>query len=393
MLLMELTRKKLAIAAAAVAVLMGGVWLVASRTASPQLSADGIADFKAPPRSPDHSGDINDKMEALQPPTGERPEVKLPPAPPSRGFDAPPTLPTVGTPTAQAVGAGAAEAAQAAQALQNDPVMTHLARYGTPVTKQVMPVGGLTMWTLISKSGKTVKLYTTADGKALVSGVVWNLESGANVSESAALPMPMPGGDPNYAARLPQVVAPAAPTNNLVTGKYSTPSAFDGKAPSQIPEAIKLVDGLAGFKEGKGGPADTLYIIIDPRCPYCRSAYLKTREHVAKGMTIKWIPTAALGRPEQGLPLATTILRSKDPAVLERVLGKHESIATEPAQADVAALNNNLDFMFEAFKQNNEPSPGVPVAFFVDRRSGKARMMMGLSEQAVIDDILGNPKK
>ncbi|KRB40314.1 hypothetical protein ASD94_17450 [Acidovorax sp. Root70] len=249
------------------------------------------------------------------------------------------------------------------------------------------------MWTLISKSGKTVKLYTTADGKALVSGVVWNLESGANVSESAALPMPMPGGDPSYGARLPQVVAPAAPTNNLVTGKYSTPSAFDGKAPSQIPEAIKLVDGLAGFKEGKGGPADTLYIIIDPRCPYCRSAYLKTREHVAKGMTIKWIPTAALGRPEQGLPLATTILRSKDPAVLERVLGKHESIATEPAQADVAALNNNLDFMFEAFKQNNEPSPGVPVAFFVDRRSGKARMMMGLSEQAVIDDILGNPKK
>lgn len=389
---MELTRKQIAIAAAAVVVLVGGVWVVASRTAAPPLSADGMAEFKATPRTPDLSGEISDKMAALQPPNAERPEVKLPPPPPSRGHEAPSSLPTVGTAIQQPAN-GTAEAVQAAQAMQNDPVMAHLARYGTPVTKQLMPVGGLTQWTVISKSGKTVKLYTTADGKALVSGVVWNLESGANVSEAAAMPMPTTGADPNYAARLPQVVAPAAPTSNLVTGKHVLPAAFDGKAPSQIPEAIKLVDGLAGFKEGKGGPADTLYVIIDPRCPYCRSAYLKTREHVAKGMTIKWIPTSALGRPEQGMPLATTILRSKDPAVLDRVLGKHEQIATTPQKEDVDALNNNLDFMFEAFKQNNEPSPGVPVAFFVDRRSGKARMMMGLSEQAVIDDILGNPKK
>lgn len=389
---MELTRKKIAIAAATVVALMGGVWVVASRTAAPTLSADGMAEFKAPPRSPDLSGEISARMDAQQPPAAERPEVKLPPPPASRGFAAPSTLPAVGaTPVPQA--GGGTEALQAAQAMASDPVMAHLTRYGTPVTKQVMPVGGLTMWTVISKNGKTVKLYTTADGKALVSGVVWNLETGANVTDSAALPMPLPGADANFAARLPQVVAPATPTSNLVTGRHVLPAAFDGKAPTEIPEAIRLVDGLAGFKEGKGGPADTLYVIIDPRCPYCRSAYLKTREHVAKGMTIKWIPTAALGRPEQGLPLATTILRSKDPSVLERVLGKHEPIATVPTQPDVAALNNNLDFMFEAFKQNGEPSPGVPVAFFVDRRSGKARMMMGVSEQAVIDDILGNPKK
>ena len=51
-----------------------------------------------------------------------------------------------------------------------------------------------------------VALYTTADGKALFSGVVWNLETGQNVTDS--LMVPPSGNDPNFAARLPQVVAP-----------------------------------------------------------------------------------------------------------------------------------------------------------------------------------------
>ena len=277
------------------------------------------------------------------------------------------------------------------QPLQGDAVMQHLSRYGTPVTKQLLPVGGVTVWTVICKSGKPVQLYTTADGKALFSGVVWNLETGQNVSE--ALMVPPTGADPNFAARLPQVVAPTTPKSNLVSGPNALPSAFDGKAPTQIPEAIRLVDGLAGYKEGKGGPGETLYIIIDPRCPYCRRAYLNTREHVKAGATIKWIPTVALGRPEQGLPLAATILRSSSPDAVARVLGNHEQINTPPTDFEIKQLDNNLDFMFEAFKQTNEPNPGVPVAFFVDRRSGKARMMMGVSEQVVIEDILGKPKK
>ena len=79
---MELTRKKIAIASAvAVALLLGG-WLVAGRLQStPSLSADGMAEFKAPPRSPDFSGEIVEKLAAAQPPNAERPEIKLPPPP------------------------------------------------------------------------------------------------------------------------------------------------------------------------------------------------------------------------------------------------------------------------------------------------------------------------
>lgn len=418
---MELTRKNIAIASAvAVAILVGG-WLIVGRTPSqPTLSADGMAEFKAQPRSPDFSGEIMDKLATAQAPTGGRPEIVLPPPPAPTGLQPPASLPMPGLPAAQVAGiqqgegpstaelaaqtqaalkqaqadgkaAMAPDAHAHAQAVQDDPVMAHLARYGTPVTKQLLPVGGVTLWTVISKSGKPVQLYTTADGKALFSGVVWNLETGQNVTDS--LMVPPSGSDPNFAARLPQVVAPATPKSNLVSGPNALPSAFDGKAPTQIPEAIRLVDGLAGYKEGKGGPADTLYVIIDPRCPYCRRAYLNTREYVKNGATIKWIPTAALGRPEQGLPLAATILRANNPDVVARVLGNHEQISTPPTDFELKQLDNSLDFMFEAFKQNNEPSPGVPVAFFIDRRSGKARMMMGVSEQVVIEDILGKPTK
>ena len=110
------------------------------------------------------------------------------------------------------------------------------------------------------------------------------------------------------------------------------------------------------------------------------------------GATIKWIPAAALGQPETGLPLATTILRG-DPELAARVLGGHEQLPTPPTDFELRQLSKNLDFMFEAFKQNNEPNPGVPVAFFIDRRTGKARMTMGLSEKVVIEDILGVVEK
>ena len=420
---MQLTvnRTTIAAAAAAVVALTGAAWLLASNARDTHpTSADGLAEFKAPARSPDLSGAIHEKLATAPLPVGaEIPPIKLPPPPDATGaLPIPATLPMPSNmATAPAAPQGMPAAAELARqsiaaarqgqqdgkaaaaglpgtapAIQDDdPVMARIARYGVPVTKQALPVGGLTLWTVISQSGKSVQLYTTADGKALISGVVWNLDNGQNVTQS--LMAPPSGNDPDFAARLPKVVAPARPASHLVSGKNALPAAFDGKAPTDIPEAIRLVDGLAGYKEGKGGMADTLYVIIDPRCPYCRRAYLNTREYVKQGITIKWIPTAALGRPEQGLPLAATILRASNPEVVARVLGNHEQLATPPTDFELKQLDNNLDFMFEAFKQNNEPNPGVPVAFFIDRRSGKARMMMGVSEQVVIEDILGKPKK
>lgn len=361
------TRVVIAIALLAFVALVLKFFFGSTSNPTPSLPPPASAEFHAPKRTPDLSGTVADNLATMPAPAGAAQAQAQAPKPQPLALD--------------------------------DPIMLNLARYGTPVSKQALPVGGLTAWTVVGKSGNSVQLYTTADGKAVMVGTVWDIATGENLSDLHATTAPAAGNVPPAiaaaAATMPQVQAPAPtmPKSNLVSGKGALPAAFDGPTPKDIPEAIKVVDTLAGYTEGKGGPGDTLYIIIDPRCPYCRRAYAQTREYVKNGATIKWIPTVALGDAANGTPLATTVLRSKDPAVLQRLLGGHENIGTAPTPKEAEDLKRNLDFMFDAFRQNNEPQPGVPVAFFIDRRSGKPRMMMGLSEQPVLEDILGQPNK
>lgn len=263
---------------------------------------------------------------------------------------------------------------------------TIVSRYGKVVSQRPVGAGGLTAWT-VEKNGRKVVLYTTPDVQVLFTGVVWDAASGRNLSDQF-IPT---GAAPIAPMAAPQVgVAPSpvpAQINPALT--TATVGAMEGKFTGPIPEAIKTVDSLAGFTEGKGGISDTVYIIIDPRCPYCRKAYNFTREYVKKGRTIKWIPTVALGDPANGIPLASTILQSKDKDVLDRVLGKHEQIATKPTKETTAAMETSLAFMFAAFQQNGGQQAGVPVAFFLDHRTGKPRMMTGVSEMVVLQDIFG----
>lgn len=255
-----------------------------------------------------------------------------------------------------------------------------VSRYGTIVDRSDVGVGGLTAWT-VEKAGRRVVLFTTPDAQALFTGVVWDAATGRNLSDqfvaqaNAKNTAPVPVAVPAVQAQPEAGVRAAA--------------AFDGKFTGAIPESMKTVDSLAGVREGKGGIVDTLYIIIDPRCSYCRKTYNITREYVKRGYSIKWIPAVALGDPANGVPVAATILQSKDKDVIGRVLGKHEQIKTQPTKETEEALRNNLAFMFAAFERNGGQQAGVPVAFYIDRRTGTPRMMTGVSEMVVLEDIFG----
>ena len=255
-----------------------------------------------------------------------------------------------------------------------------VSRYGTIVAKQLKPTVGLTAWT-VERAGTQIVLYTTAPeaGKAVavIAGVVWD-ERGQDIAKLAS------------ATGLQSSVQGAAliPTK-VVPQTITTPSAaMSGAFAGELPPAMHTVDALQGVKEGEGGIGDTVYVIIDPRCPYCQKAYDLTRPYVAQGRTIKWIPTAALGDKANGVPIAATILQATDPAVLARVLGKHEQIKSQPTPESEKALELNLAFMFAAFEQNGGKA-GVPVAFYVDHRTGRPQMMTGLSDEAVLEDIFG----
>jgi len=262
-------------------------------------------------------------------------------------------------------------------------------RYGTVVERRVVGAGGLTAWT-VEKNGRRVVLYTTADGAAVIAGVVWDAATGRNLSDQFVASGPVVVRPPLGASTdpLPQGgAAPAQQTKGALLGEYK----------GSVPEAIQAVDSLAGIKEGKGGQADTLYVIFDPRCPHCRNAYKQTREYVKRGFTIKWIPVAALGQTtaqrDEGKPIAAAVLQAKPDAradILRRVLGDKEELRVTPTPESLANLDRNLNFFFEAF-HNSKPdeTAGVPAAFFLDKRSGRPRLLTGVSERPVIEEIFG----
>jgi protein-disulfide isomerase len=247
-------------------------------------------------------------------------------------------------------------------------VASIVGRYGT-ILSQTPAEGGLTAWT-VEKNNRRATLYSTPDGNLVFAGVI--LYAGTDTPPTSGTPVPP--------AQSPQHAAPSSP-------------ALQGTFPGDIPASLRAVDSLAGVKEGKGGVKDTLYIIVDPRCGYCQKTYSELRPYVEKGrVTVKWIPAVALGNAADGVPRAATILEAKDPKVIARVLGNHETILTKPSQATSEALARNLDFLFGAFQQNpavNDGRAGVPVAFFLDRNTGGANMMTGVSEPEILEYILG----
>lgn len=265
-----------------------------------------------------------------------------------------------------------------------------ITKYGKVVSSKDLGVGGLTAWTL-ERDGKQVIMYTTADSKAVISGIVWDSATGRNLSDQFITP-DLVANNAKAASAVTQQVANGeghAQTGQNIVGM------LDGKFTGEIPKPIKVIDSLAGIKEGSGPIEDTVYIIFDPRCPYCKKSYNLTRKYIDMGYSIKWIPSLALGQDESAQNTLAAMLQSKDAVKLFRDHMEDKSIT--PVAADtktISDLKTNLAYMFAAFKNSGEQgAPGVPVAFFVNHLTGKAHMLMGTSEQVVLDSIFGSGDK
>jgi len=246
---------------------------------------------------------------------------------------------------------------------------------GEIVDIREMPENNLTAWLIRAPNGRQMTFYTTADGKNIFSGTVWDLATKQNINQVFDTNASV--GITGSAGQSVQEVVQTDGGSSLL-GKYT----------GEIPEAIKALDSLGGPKIGNGGPGETLYVIIDPRCPYCHQAYDSLKPYMDKGVTIKWIPTVALGQPEQGLPQANAVLHARTRAELDKIMTDPKAYPRALEGKDGEDLQRNLSFMFQAFEQNGGQA-GVPAAFFVDKNTGQPRMMMGLSEEAVIQAILG----
>ena len=260
-------------------------------------------------------------------------------------------------------------------------VSKKLAEFGTVTEKLPLKDGGLTAWKVVSKSGSPVVFITTEDGRVVINGNIWSLDSKENITPTLSMFQTSPT----------EAIATNANQQTSSTEQATTQKtgALSGKYVGEVPESIKTVASLAGFKEGNGDVANTLYIIIDPRCQYCHKAFSLTREYVKRGFSIKWIPTIALGNPTVGEPLASALIHAKNAQEFDDILNQKIKPTVKPNQKDLEDMAKSLDFMFAAFEQNNQGSAGVPVAFFLDQRTKQPKMLMGVSEQPILDEIFG----
>lgn len=169
-----------------------------------------------------------------------------------------------------------------------------------------------------------------------------------------------------------------------------------GRYEGELPEVIKFVDSLQGFKEDPSvSAADTLYVVYDPRCPYCHKFFEMSRDLnlKAKGLTIKWLPTLALGAARNGtndeaLAVAGMTLNPKKDA--KAFADTFDGVAPkiDVNESHRTALLENTQLLLDA-AESQGLSAAVPTAFYLDKKTGKPRIVVSPGDAENLKMIFG----
>lgn len=258
---------------------------------------------------------------------------------------------------------------------------------------------GMTAWTVKKGDLQTV-LFTTPDGKTVVSGIMWDATSGSNVSDKFIpaqpnKPMTQPQQQPQSSAALQgmldknQVAKPNL--QNAATAKNSAPVNAQG-----IPIAIESISKLKGFKEGSGSYEKTIYVVFDPRCQYCHRAFERTRDLTKQGFSIKWIPVVLLGDQNaqaQSVQWIEEAFAMPDPMAAMNALINGKLKGKAPSKDTIQALISNEVYFQESYRNNpNAGQPGVPTAYYLTS-SGIPNMLGGFSEPEIIKQVTSTVRK
>lgn len=204
---------------------------------------------------------------------------------------------------------------------------------------------------------------------------------------------PAPVAAPVQAQTAPPAMQHAAPTPQAVT-----PAGFAmavGKFEGEVHPLVDILDNLKGFKYDESvAPADTVYIVYDPRCPYCEALLdkISTIDLKEKQITVKWLPSLALGNEDSAKSLAAAGLEAKTKEdFIATFRNNYDTSKIKVTQAHEDAFNENMALLFEASDQTfGEDHPkAVPAVFFIDKATGAPNMMYGASEDSVFKQIFG----
>jgi thiol:disulfide interchange protein DsbG len=223
---------------------------------------------------------------------------------------------------------------------------------GVQVVKSFPAASGLTGWVL-SEGGRYSIVFTTADRKTLLAGVLIN-ENGENLSsqyEDKYVPKP------DFGALFPQ----------LEKSAYVTERAAKN-------------------------PKNVIYVFSDANCPFCHYTWQALQPYEKAGLQVRWIPVAVLG--PTSLPKAIAIMAASDKTAAfrrqEENSGKNwtpSAGASESAQPAIAQRIRDNALLMRKFGIT-----GTPGVVWKDAR-GNVQVNGGMPRLSELPAITGLPEQ
>ncbi len=240
------------------------------------------------------------------------------------------------------VTAGAAE--------QHPEVIRALAAQGIEVKRSFPAASGLRGW-LLATEGEYSIVFTTADGKTLLSGTLFDA-SGRNLTA-------------------------------LYAERY-VPKPDYREAFAELERAVLIPEGTLA------APKSTVYVIFDPNCPYCHALWLALQPYHKAGLQVRWLPVAYL-RPTSHTK-AAAMLEADDPTrefrrIMEGFGGNDAAYSGRNVSPDARAILAGHARIMRRFGLR-----GTPAIIWKDRQ-GRIQVRRGMPRLSELAAITGLPEQ
>lgn len=239
-----------------------------------------------------------------------------------------------------------------ASAPKTPEVLYQAVKAGLTIEKSFAAVPGLQGW-VIKDHGQYSVVYTTPDGKYLLSGLLIN-SAGKNLTQEFA-------------------------ESQIPKPDYS-------KFWSRIESSTWVATGATG-----NAVKSTIYAIMDPSCVFCSLAAKALLPYEAAGLQVRWIPVGVLHADSMGK--AAAILESANPgetlAAHEKAYGNDKADTLKPITPKpetVAKLKANAELMMAM------GFTGTPTILYKDAK-GNVMARTGMPRLSDLAAITGLPEQ
>jgi thiol:disulfide interchange protein DsbG len=223
---------------------------------------------------------------------------------------------------------------------------------GLKVVTDFSTPSGLKGW-VMQKNGQYSIVYTTADDKYLVTGLLIDSDGKNLNAEYAQQYVPKP----DYEA------------------------------------AYKELSGVASITEGAKSDKNMMYVFFDANCIFCHMLWKALQPYEHAGLQVRWIPVAFLKKDSPDKAVA--LLTAKDGAAAMAV--NMSKFNKEIESGGIQAEGNSPKDVLDKVIANNAimshfGSSGTPTIVWKDK-AGQVRVANGMPQLSQLPDMTGLPEQ